>query len=118
MIDFDHLKAKKYADDPLNWHGGLKARWTNAILNTMEDIQKNISALKTPFFVAHGDDDQLVKIDSSIFLYENSPSKDKTFKVYKNCRHEILNELEESAATFLKDILEWIEQRLPVVLQI
>ena len=81
MIDFDRLKAKKYADDPLNWHGGLKARWTNAILNTMEDIQKNISALKTPFFVAHGDDDQLVKIDSSIFLNENSPSKDKTFKV-------------------------------------
>lgn len=118
VLSRDPKEAKKYADDPLNWHGGLKARWTNAILNTMEDIQKNISALKTPFFVAHGDDDQLVKIDSSIFLYENSPSKDKTFKVYKNCRHEILNELEESAATFLKDILEWIEQRLPVVLQI
>lgn len=39
-------------------------------------------------------------------------------EIFKDCRHEILNELEESAASFLKDILEWIEQRLPVVLQI
>ena len=59
----------------------MKARWAAAILYAMEEIQKNILKLTTPYLLIHGDGDQLVKIDSSHFLYENSPSTDKTFKV-------------------------------------
>ena len=33
-------------------------------------------------------------------------------QVYKDCYHELLNELEESAEMFLKDVLEWIKKRL------
>ena len=31
----------------------------------------------------HGDGDELVKIDGSRYLHENSPSNDKTFKVHE-----------------------------------
>ncbi|KAL9959395.1 hypothetical protein ACROYT_G032717 [Oculina patagonica] len=113
FISRDTEQVKKYVNDPLNWHEGMKARWANAMLEAMEKIQSKSSTIKTPFLVAHGDADQIVKIDSSRFLYENASSSEKTFKVYKDCRHEILNELEDSAEMFLKDILDWIKQRLP-----
>ena len=39
--------------------------------------------LTTPYLLVHGDGDQLVKIDGSHYLHENSPSNDKTFKVHE-----------------------------------
>ena len=32
---------------------------------------------------------------------------------YKNGRHELLNEVEETASVVYKDILDWIQQKLP-----
>ena len=37
----------------------------------------------TPYLLVHGDGDQLVQIDGSHYLHENSPSNDKTFKVHE-----------------------------------
>ena len=51
------------------------------MLHAMDKIQSKSSTIKTPFLSAHGDDDQVVKIDSSKFLQQNAPSSDKTFKV-------------------------------------
>ena len=58
-------------------------RWVGAILNAMNEIQRNLSKLTTPYLLVHGDEDQLVKIDGSQYLPENSPSNDKTFKVHE-----------------------------------
>ena len=33
--------------------------------------------------------------------------------MYKNGRHELLNEVEETASVVYKDILDWIQQKLP-----
>ena len=75
--------VEKYANDSLNWHEGIKVRWVGAILNAMNEIQRNLSKLTTPYLLVHGDGDQLVKIDGSRYLHENSPSNDKTFKVHE-----------------------------------
>ena len=76
------FQVEKYSTDPLNWHEGLKARWAAGILDAMDDIQKNLSKLTMPHLVIHGDDDQIVKVDNSQFLHDNSPSTDKTLKVH------------------------------------
>ncbi|CAH3178496.1 unnamed protein product, partial [Porites lobata] len=77
----------------------------------MNEIQRNLSKLTTPYLLVHGDEDQLVKIDGSQYLPENSPSNHKTFKVYKNGRHELLNEVEGTVSVVYKDILDWIQQK-------
>ena len=80
------LQVEKYANDSLrslNWHEGMKVRWVGAILEAMNEIQRNSSRLTTPYLPVHGDEDQLVKIDGSHYLYANSPSNDKTFKVHE-----------------------------------
>ena len=61
----------------------MKMRWVGAILNAMNEIQRNLSKLTTPYLLVHGDEDQLVKTDGSQYLPENSPSNDKTFKVHE-----------------------------------
>ena len=53
-------------------------RWVGAILDAMNEIQRNLSRLTTPYLLVHGDGDQLVKIDGSRYLHENSPSNDKS----------------------------------------
>ena len=58
-------------------------RWVEAILAAMNEIQRNLSKLTTPYLLVHGDGDQLLKIDGSQYLQENSPSNDKTFKVHE-----------------------------------
>ena len=55
-------------------------RWVGAISEAMNEIQRNLSKLTTPYLLVHGDGDQLVKIDGSRYLHENSPSNDKTFQ--------------------------------------
>ena len=34
-------------------------------------------------------------------------------QIYKNGRHELLNEVEETASVVYKDILDWIQQKVP-----
>ena len=58
-------------------------RWVEAILAAMNEIQRNLSKLTTPYLLVHGDGDQLLKIDGSQYLQENSPSNDETFKVHE-----------------------------------
>lgn len=113
VLSRDPLQVEKYANDPLNWHEGVKARFGVAFLDAMYDIQNRISKLTVLYLLIHGDNDQLVKIDSSNFLHKNSSSTDKTYKVYKGGRHELLNEVEETAGAVYKDILDWIQQKLP-----
>lgn len=113
LLSQDPTQVEKYANDSLNWHEGMKVRWVGAILDAMNEIQRNLSKLTTSYLLVHGDGDQLVKIDGSRYLHENSPSNDKTFKVYKNGRHELLNEVEQTASVVYMDILDWIQQKLP-----
>ena len=77
------LQVEKYANDNLNWHEGMKVRWVGAILEAMNEIQRNLSRLTTPYLLVHGDEDQLVEISGSHYLHANSPSNDKTFKVHE-----------------------------------
>ena len=58
-------------------------RWVGAMLDAMNEIQGNLSRLTTSYLLVHGDEDQLVKIDGSHYLHENSPSNDKTLKVHE-----------------------------------
>ena len=58
-------------------------RWVGAILDAMNEIQGNLSRLTTPYLLVHVDGDQLVKIDGSHYLDENSPTNDNTFKVHE-----------------------------------
>ncbi|MBR4111365.1 MAG: lysophospholipase [Clostridia bacterium] len=64
-----------------------------------------------PMLIMSGDMDPVGEDGSGVKkvyeLYKKIGIKDITFKLYKNCRHELLNELNKDE--IYKDILDWIE---------
>ena len=53
----------------------MKVRWVGAILDAMNEIQRNLSKLATPYLIVHGDGDQLVKIDGSHYLQDTDSTE-------------------------------------------
>lgn len=78
------VQVRDYAEDPLVWHGGLKAGWATAVLDAQAQIASEVSRIKLPFITIHGTDDRMVDIASSKFLFDNAQSEDKTFEVVRS----------------------------------
>ena len=72
---------KRYVDDPLVWHGPLKARWGVAMISGIESFRKNVGAITLPLLLMHGAEDKLVPAASARFINDNVGSQDKIFEV-------------------------------------
>eukprot|EP00118_Oscarella_pearsei_P026177 m.309552 g.309552 ORF g.309552 m.309552 type:complete len:287 (+) comp46916_c0_seq1:46-906(+) len=105
-------EVKAYADDPLVWHGGLKARQAVASLNAFKEIESRLAEIEFPFIVLHGENDQLALKAGSQLLLEKAQSEDKTLKMYPEMGHTLLHELEEDSRKVLQDIVDWVLSRL------
>ena len=70
-----------YAEDPLVYHGKLKAKWATAFIDSISVIREHLDALKLPVVLIHGTDDGIVPISSSETIFDNVSSEDKSFEV-------------------------------------
>ena len=104
---------EKYRNDPLVYHGKLKAKWAVAMLNAADFFAQHFSEITIPLLLVHGDADQLVNIASSQFGYDTASSADKTFEVFKDGFHELFNDLERDR--FLSLLVKWLDQRFDKV---
>ena len=75
------VQVKLYVEDPLVYHGALKAGWSVAFMNSMAEVRSLISKLTLPLFIMHGGDDHMVPLSASQFIHDNAASQDKTFQV-------------------------------------
>ena len=74
---------KAYEDDPLVYHGPLKAKWATEIMATIKMFRQRVGDVTLPLLIAHGTEDHLVPFTASQFVFANTSSADKTFEV--NC---------------------------------
>ncbi|XP_065829251.1 monoglyceride lipase-like isoform X2 [Oscarella lobularis] len=105
-------EVESYVNDPLVWHGGVKARQAMRSLAAFREIQSRMEEIKFSFIVLHGDGDQVVLKAGSEMLIEKAQSADKTFKTYPDMGHTLLHELEDNSKKVLQDIIDWILSRL------
>ncbi|XP_025106203.1 monoglyceride lipase-like isoform X5 [Pomacea canaliculata] len=105
------LKVQKYLDDPLVYHGGLKARWGASFLKWLQWIESNMSRIVCPLLVMHGTADRLTTPEGSKKLAKYAESKDKTLKIYEGYYHQLHYEPEEDGAGVRREIIEWISAR-------
>ena len=82
------MQVRLYVEDPLVYHGALKARWAVALMTSMEELRPLISKITLPLFIMHGADDRIVPLSASQLIHDNSTSQDKTFQV--SCVHQSL----------------------------
>ena len=79
-----YLQVERYANDPLVWHGPLKARWVAAMLTSIDLFRENVERITLPLLLIHGREDQLVPITASHFINDNAASQEKRFEVSKS----------------------------------
>lgn len=108
----NHHIVDHYVNDPLNYYGGVRARFAVEFLKTFEDLPKHYHKITWPYLLLHGDRDEVVQIQGSKDFHEATNSKDKTFIVYRGYHHEIFNEADAKEKS-IKDVLDWLEQRCP-----
>lgn len=110
----DEKQSEIARNDPLKIHT-IKAGMTLQILRIGEAVEEAIKSYHSPFIAFHGTCDAVCDLSVSQNLYDTSPSKEKTIKIYEDCFHDLLHELPPNPANVLKDICDWIESRLQQV---
>ena len=70
-----------YGEDPLVYHGKLKAKWAAACVDAISVIREEMGTIGLPILIIHGSEDSLMPITASQFIYDRVSSSDKIFEV-------------------------------------
>jgi len=101
-----------YAEnDPLNYHGAVRARMGAEMLRAGDAVKERLEDVEYPFVVFHGTADTLTNPEWSQRLYDRAASTDKTIHLYDGLYHETHNEPERE--TVLRDLADWVHERMP-----
>ena len=109
-ISRDPEVVEEAKNDPLNYHGRVRARTGAEMLKASEEVRGRLHTLTDPFLVFHGTADTLASPEWSERLYEGAASDDKTLKLYDGLYHETFNEPEKERV--LDDLGDWLAARL------
>ncbi|WP_460711913.1 lysophospholipase [Nocardioides dilutus] len=102
--------VEAYENDPLNYHGKVKAGTGAALLNRLQTFPARLPSLTLPLLVMHGEKDKLTNPEGSKLVDELAGSTDKTLTIYPGLFHEIFNEPEQDQV--LTDVTTWLEKRM------
>lgn len=114
MVDLPNEKFSKDAavvasmeNDPLMCNCKLPARTGVELLGNMDYIAANRSKVNTPFFIFHGDHDEINNIEGTREFYAGTGDiQGKVLKIYPGLWHDLLHEPERQLV--VSDIIEWI----------
>lgn len=114
-LDAGLISSKKeavngYIKDPLIYHGGIRARTGYEFMVAAEWARSQLEHFNYPVLLMHGAEDGLANKQGSIDFHNKAKTSDKTLRLLDGLYHEILNE--DSAPEILKEIGEWIDNRL------
>jgi alpha-beta hydrolase superfamily lysophospholipase len=109
-LTHDPAVNQAYDDDPLNYHGRIRAGMADAFLKGEADVLQRAATLTLPLLLLHGEQDRVVAPIASRLLYEKVGSADKTLKTYPNLKHEIFNDLEKEQV--LSEVVAWLDAHL------
>lgn len=106
--------VKEYQEDPMIFHGNVRARTANEILKGMKRMAQDESKITVPIFAVHGNADKTTSLEAVKRLVHNSASKDTTLMEIPGGYHELLMGPEKEEVTAA--ISAWIlRHSTPVV---
>lgn len=109
----DPEKLKVIASNPRRYTGKPRVGTMREIARVCQYIQDNFSKVTVPFLTVHGTADGVTCPTSSKLLYEKASSADKSIKIYDGMYHSLIQgEPDENANLVLKDMREWIDERV------
>lgn len=93
-------------NDPLNFHGWVKARTGAQFHETIQRIEADYGKVTLPVHILHGTGDTIVPCAGSQKLYDNIPADDKTLKLFEGGYHELWNDLCKDEA--IGSMRDWV----------
>nr|XP_039259193.1 monoglyceride lipase-like isoform X1 [Styela clava]XP_039259194.1 monoglyceride lipase-like isoform X1 [Styela clava] len=112
FLSRDQKQIDEDMNDPLNDHDGLRAGFAMQFLAMSDKLKKILPSLDIPIFAAHSEADAICDIGGTKLLIEVCNSKDKTFKIYKDCMHMLEHETPEFVEEYFAEVLKWIKERI------
>ncbi|MDP9182257.1 MAG: lysophospholipase [Actinomycetota bacterium] len=109
-VSRDPVEVNKYVEDPLNYHGKVRARSGAEIMAGVTRVVAGLGGVALPVLVMHGGGDRLVSPGASKLIAERIGSSDKTLTLYDGLFHEIFNEPERDAV--LGDVVTWLDKHV------
>ncbi|CAN6355468.1 unnamed protein product [Urochloa humidicola] len=107
----DPIKRKKVRKSKLIYQGKPRLKSALELLRASMDVEDNLSEVRMPFLVLHGEADTVTDPEVSRTLYERSASTDKTIKLYPGMWHGLTaGEPDENVELVFSDILTWLNQ--------
>ncbi|KAK9266285.1 hypothetical protein L1049_001807 [Liquidambar formosana] len=109
----DPEKLKIIASNPRRYTGPPRVGTMRELARVCQYIQDNFSKVTAPFLTVHGTADGVTCPTSSTLLYEKAASEDKSLKMYEGMYHSLIQgEPDENANVVLRDMKEWIDERV------
>ncbi len=98
--------VKDYMEDPLILKDATARFMKEFQIEATDFVKANIKNYKYPCFIAHGEKDNIIAKEASIYLYNSISSQSKEIKIYDGLYHEIFNE--EMGPKIVSDMADWI----------
>jgi alpha-beta hydrolase superfamily lysophospholipase len=108
VLSHDPAIAPAYVHDPLV-HKRITAGLYASTIAQGEAFIARAPALRVPFLLLHGRDDQIVDPIGSQRFFAGATAPGRAFCLYPGLYHEIFNEIEHE--TVFQDIESWLTQR-------
>ncbi len=102
--------VQAYESDALIFHGRVRARTGAEFNRAIKDAHRAFDRVTHPMFVMHGQADPIVPYHGSERLYRQSDSVDKTWRLYPDGYHELMNDTGKEQV--LAEVCEWLDGRL------
>ena len=109
-ISSDPEQVKIYESDALIYKKGIYAKSGAELLQELEKLQEQFKAFDLPFIIQHSKSDKLTSFKGSQWLYEQSPSNDKSLIPLEDLGHEIMKD--RTSTEVLKRFKDWILNRI------
>ncbi|XP_074582411.1 caffeoylshikimate esterase-like isoform X2 [Curcuma longa] len=108
----DPIKREQIRSNKLIYQDKPRLKTALELLRTSMELENNLSTVKLPFFVLHGEADTVTDPEVSRALHERAGSADKTIKLYPGMWHGLTaGEPDDNVEAVFADIIGWLDRR-------
>lgn len=109
-LSSDPKSVENYRNDPLINYKKSTAAMGMSMFKHYSEVKDKIPSIKIPVLFQSGEDDIMMLDAEEIF--KDLTIKDKTMKIYPNCKHEMYTESPQNKDIAINDLISWILTRL------
>lgn len=102
--------VKEAENDPLGYHGWLRAGISVEIVRSSLAYRARAGELTLPILFIHGEADRICPVDGSKLLHHAVSSASNTLKIYPGMKHELIWGFEKDPV--IADIKDWLKATL------